>query len=460
MPVRLRDYLEDFEDLEVAHAAYLADLISRATQSGEADSLYHIAHRAVVNLQSLVRHVSEAFERGYAPAAMAATWRSDAKVFIGDADKRFWTQRVGNKQAIMLDLDLLCRLVLFVYFVGLDREEDVVAEGLAAFVLLSFVVPRDEDFRVQDLMWAVARRDARLINDIFTRIGEFILYHEIGHSYTAEYGKGFVQIVFEIPAETSVDRIGSTRYHPDGPIYNLLASTEHRTGILLMTPSCEHWMNEFGPDVFALYADLLAFTDKRPNARDLERVAEGLTVWQLLLWAVGNRESFMLAHSGSSDFVSHSHPAAHIRMDVVVHHLDHMADEYAPEWRSPALGNLRLSYESIWASDLASILILAIDYVRYAFDEEGPDINVGRVQTFTGEPVPYRPSALSRFWEQFLDPLVVAIRLKGWDKAVDDQLDEHRAYLSTFRVNDEPVLLKLGARLRKIGVRLISEERT
>ncbi|AOY97587.1 hypothetical protein BKK79_37260 (plasmid) [Cupriavidus sp. USMAA2-4] len=461
MTVRLRDYLEDYGDLVSAHDAYLADLISKAAESGVSDSTHHLAHRAAVSLQSLVRRVSGAFEQGHAPAAMIATWRSDARVFVGDAGKRFWTQRVDGNNAIMIDLDLYCRLVLFVYFVGLDRDEDVVADGLSALLLLSIVVPRDEDFpRLQELMKAVAQRDSRLINDIFMRVGEFIVFHEIGHSYTAECGHDFVQVAFEISPGTSVDHIRNVRRHQDGPIYNLLEAPNRRTGVLLMAPSCEPWTDEFGSDVFALYANLLAFTHERPNARDLERVAEGLTVWQLLLWAVGSRESYTHVISGTSDFMSHSHPTAHIRMDIVVHHLDHMAEEYAPEWLSPALGKLRSSYESIWASDLASKLSQGVEYVRYAFDEDGPEINVGRTWTFTGKPVQCHPSTLSRLREQFLDPLLEKIELKGWDKAVDDHLDEHLAYLRTFGVNEVPTLLQLGMRLRKIGVRLISEDRT
>ena len=82
------------------------------------------------------------------------------RVFVGDAGRRFWTRTVGCRVAILIDFDLVVRLVLFAYMVGIDKDEDVVAQALASVLLLSIVVPRDEEFsRILELLQAVAGRE-------------------------------------------------------------------------------------------------------------------------------------------------------------------------------------------------------------------------------------------------------------------------------------------------------------
>ena len=100
-----------------------------------------------------------------------------------------------------------------------------------------------------------------------------------------------------------------------------------------------------------------------------------------------------------------------------------------------------------------------IEFVRYAFDEDGPHINIGRIRTFTGSPVPYVPSALSKIGTFFLGPFLAATERVGWDRAVEDRKSDHIKYFETFRLNDRPIMMELGQRLRLIKLRLISEDR-
>jgi hypothetical protein len=458
MPLELREYLEDYDDLTAAHEAYLSDFAS-LEKSG--NRLAGIALRFAGALQDNVQRLNESVSAGYAMPALNSHWHSSALIFVGNAGTKLFTKRVGRSDAVLIDLDLVLRLVLMIFVVGLDRKDDVAADGLAAFLLLSIVVPREEEFPyIYDLLECFAGLNGRLLNDIFALVGDFVLYHELGHLYAKQYPTDFLRIAFEIPPELpiSAETVSSIRMHPEGAIYNQIESPGAANGILVMAPRFEHWKSEFAADIFASYADVCAGAKAKPKATDLERWASVLTCWQVLLFALGNRQQYMrwIAGDDAEDF---SHPVAPTRMDVLIHHVNSLAETFAPEWQSSALTHLRAQYESLWASDLKTLLMDAIEYVRYAFDEDGPDINVGRIHTFTGGPVPRNPSQLSKLGQLFLSPFLSTVRQIGWDSAVRKSRGEYTKFFATFRLNEKPICLQLGKRLRKVNMRLISEDR-
>lgn len=456
MPVDLQQYLEDFDDLRVAHEAYLNDC-RKLEQGGSSQA--GIALRLAMALQEKVKRLSQAVTNGHAAGVLCQEWRSDALVFVGDARKKLSTRRVGGCDAVLIDLDLFLRLALLVYVIGLDRENDIAAEGLAAFLLLSIIVPRDEEFpHIDSLLQVFASSNARLVNDIISLTGNFILYHELGHVYARQHPTDFLRVTFQIPPgiRPSPETVKSIRIHPEGIIYNQIDASGTANGILVITPRFQHWRAEFAADVFAAYADVLAGAYAKPRALDLERWASCLTCWQVLLLALGYRQQYMQAIAGDDNF---SHPVAAARIDVLIHHINFLAETFAPQWRSPALGMFNAQYQSLWATDLKKLMQDGIEYVRYAFDEDGPEINVGRIRSFTGGPVPHVPSALSKLGEHFLGPLLLDARRIGWDKAVQNRRKEHIKYLETFRLNGRPICLQLGKRLRDVNIRLISEDR-
>jgi hypothetical protein len=184
-----------------------------------------------------------------------------------------------------------------------------------------------------------------------------------------------------------------------------------------------------------------------------------LVCWQVLLFAIGGRQAYMrsIAADKATDF---SHPAAHARVDILVHHLNFLAEQFAPEWVSPCLPLLQAHYESLWAEDLAQLVNDGIEYARYTFDEEGPHKNVGRVRSFIkGGQIRFVPSTFSKLERFFLAPLLLEAEHVGWDAAIQSRVQEHMQYLETFRLNDRPIILQLGRRLHDVNIRLISEAR-
>jgi hypothetical protein len=381
---------------------------------------------------------------------------------VGNARSKLSAQTIAGHTAVLIDIDLVCRLVLFIYFVGLDSEDDPAADAIAAFLLLSIVVPRDEDFpRLAELLMVAARQNGRVLNDLMSIVSHFVLYHELGHAYTTQHGSAFLRMGFSIPSgvEVSPEVVQSIRFHQDGGIYNKIDLPGRENGLLLVSPEFEHWKSEFAADVFAAYANILAGTSAKPFAADLERFASALTCWQLLLFALGHRQQYMRAISGAAATADFSHPVAAARIDVLIHHINYLAEDFDPEWQSPTLSLFHAQYERLWGSDLEAMLLDGVEYVRYGFDQNGPHVNIGKVTTFTGGPVPFTGSALEKLGQYFLDPALLDAERLGWDQAVRSRSQEYVDFFNTFRVNDEPIIIQLGARLRAIHLRLISEDR-
>jgi hypothetical protein len=461
MPIDLRPYIEDHDCVEAAQAAYLADL-EAAIAKGHGTA--RMAHALATGLQHHVERLNEAFVRGDVPRSLAADWRADAKVFVGNTGTRFWRGKLAGRSAVMIDLDLVIRLVLFTYLVGIDTDEDdVTAHALASFLLLSLVVPSDEPFPlIEELLGVAAARDGRVINDLFSIVGDFVLFHEIGHAYAMACGTRYVRVRFALPdgIEATPERIQNVQLHPDGPILNCIPSYDEVGAMLIMAPAYEHWMNEFAADIFAAYAAVLAPASGRPGAADLERFADTLACWQLPLFAMGWREQYLRRSAGDVESVRHSHPAAHGRMDVIALHFNFLGDEFAPEWRSPAMGRFLEHYQSLWASDLAQLLAEGIEYVRYAFDEEGPHLGHADRYLASGDPLPFTPSAMVKLKRHLLEDFLHDAQTLGWDQAARLNRDRHTNYVQTFRLNDRPILLELGRRLHSIPLRLTSEDRS
>jgi hypothetical protein len=182
----------------VAHRAYLSDCSALQeagnSQAGTALSL-------ATGLQRNVKRLNQAIASVYAAGMLDPKWGSNAFVFVGKARKKFFTKTVGHNDAICVDLDLILRLVLLIFLVGFDREKDVTAETLAAFLLLSLVVPRDEEFpHIDGLLNCFAALNGRLLNDRFSIAGNFTLYHELSHTYVNGHSADFLRVAFEIPA--------------------------------------------------------------------------------------------------------------------------------------------------------------------------------------------------------------------------------------------------------------------
>jgi hypothetical protein len=66
---------------------------------------------------------------------------------------------------------------------------------------------------------------------------------------------------------------------------------------------------------------------------------------------------------------------------------------------------------------------------------------------------------MAKLHKNLLEPLLIRSAELGWDAAVRERQGENSAYLETFRLSDEPIILKLGKRLHEVNVRFISEDR-
>ncbi|CAD6549733.1 hypothetical protein LMG27952_04895 [Paraburkholderia hiiakae] len=460
MTVKVRSYLEDFGDVKAAYAEYIADL-QQGEEAGDVTS--GICARLSLLLNSRVHDLNQRFARGEVPKCLDARWTVEAYVFVGDADGKFFTVRQGSQIAVLIDADLLLRLVAFIYLVGLDREDDQIAQCLSAFMLLSIVVPRPEPIEFMgELLAATSREKQRVLNDIFVATSSFLVFHELGHSYGEATGtiRPHLKLSFGLPEGLAdPDSVQSLKYHADGTLYNRLDIPGTTTGMLVINPVFEHWRDEFSADAFAAYAHVLTSSDGRPGRGSLDQLASAIECWQLVLFAIGSRERYVRAISEVREIESVSHPQDHVRMDVLAHHLDHIALDFVPDWQSHAVGLLHIHYQSLWAADMRSLLDDGVEYVRYAFDEDGPHINDGRLRTFTGQPVRYSPSALSKLKAEVMDPFLTRAEQIGWDKAVSERQKEDCWFFGTFKLNGVPIILKLGRRLRDVGVRLISEDR-
>src|SRR4051812_43321987 len=86
MPLPLDKYFEDFDSLEEAHRAYLGDL---GTMGGDSFAEPSLALRLAIGLQAHVDLINQAFAQGYTSRDFLPQWRTDAKVFVGDARKCF-----------------------------------------------------------------------------------------------------------------------------------------------------------------------------------------------------------------------------------------------------------------------------------------------------------------------------------------------------------------------------------
>jgi hypothetical protein len=455
--VSVREYIEDFDDVADAHAAYIADL-TQAAAGGDGPA--SIGLRLVQSATSKIECLDRALT-GRRPRFMALDWSPKAHVFVGTVGARFSTERRGEEVAILLDQNLLFRVALYVALVGWNRDDDVVAEGLSAFLLMSIIVPRDEAFpSLQALLEVTARENSATMNDIVDVVLSFILFHELGHSYVEAHGSGFVQMRFSTGGEFDPAHIRSVRYHPDGTIYNNVPLAGSANGLLVVDARFSTWAPEFASDVFALYATLLASNSTLAWRHRLDWVTSCLDCWQLLLFALGRRQDYMRAISEEAPSAEFSHPAAHARVDLMIHHLNALAEEFEPEWESEALTLLRNHYMALWDKRLRSLLDDATEYVRYGFDGSGPNLNVGQVWSFAKNlPVPHVPTAYEKLQAHFLEPFLAGAEARGWDGAVSADAAEHRVYLETFRLNDQPIVIMLGKALHDLGIRFISEPR-
>lgn len=452
--IRPRQILEDCDDIAMAHKAYMTQL-SRAGADGDVMSTFAASLSAA--LTEKIRRLDGAFECGHASPALDPSWRSSAYVFVGDTAQQIFTTRFNGKAAILLDFDLICRLVLLMYFTGLDTAEDETAGGLAAFMLLTIVVPRTEPLPFMlPLLTEIAGEQGRLVNDLISIASSFLLFHELGHSYVAAGDRHHLRISF-VPTDGPTfdkDAVTPIRLHAEGPVYSVYRAPGSNDFRLLMDSRFGHWKDEFSSDVFAAYAHLLS-GQSPPDALDLEHLAASLTCWQLLLFALGRRERYLRATAGQPHDASMSHPPDHLRIDVLVWHLECMAQEHAPQWRSGALALLKRHYESIWAVDLASLVNEGIEYVRYGFERSGDN---PREQSFALGPVPANPSAIEKMNENLMGPLLADARDSGLSEAMKARRSEDRAYLRTFKLNGEPILMTLGERLRQVGIVFTSED--
>jgi hypothetical protein len=212
--MRINEFIDDFDSPIEAHEAYLKELRELAKHG---DFLPDFTLRVVEWAQDELTRLDQAFHAFGRPKAFNQNWRPRALVFLGDAGHRFYTRELNDLTIIALDLELLCRLVLFLFFVGREDEDDVVSQALAVFLLLSIVVPRKESFPcVEELFRSCSQINARVTNDLFTIIFRFILFHELGHSHNTDCGWGYLKVAFEVPPNTTADTVNSIRFHSQG----------------------------------------------------------------------------------------------------------------------------------------------------------------------------------------------------------------------------------------------------
>jgi hypothetical protein len=454
--LKVRHYLEDYDDPAEAHAAYLADLTARRKAG---DRAAYIAEIIVTAMADHADRLRAAFARDAVWKDLGGPWHpARTLIFVGDNGGRFTNRDFGLDVALCFDLDRLLRLVLFAYTVGFDGA-DVMAQGLASFLLMSVAVPRNEPFpdivRVFD---AAAAHAPRVLGDLISIVGDFLLFHELGHTYVRHRGDDFLKVIYELPADLAPtpDVIRDIRLHDTGPVFNGIDRDGTQNGVLLVHPKTRHWREEHACDVFAMHALLAASADDQPGHRELDYLADILTVWQLVLFALGTQQDYLLRIDGASD-ADFDHPRGHMRLDIMIFHINYFAEAFAPDWTSPGLTRFKAHYDQLWSKDLQTLIGTGIELVRYAFDEEGP--HRSELQTFTGAPAPPRGSALARFHEFALGPFLDTVRATTWSGATLELRSKLSEHLRSWTVNDQPVLAQLGIALHDVGIRLISEGR-
>lgn len=448
--LKLTPFFEDYEDLQAAHAAYLGAL-DRLVDAEDDEAT--LCRNLVKLCEAKLQLVQSAFKGGQVPPHLGQEWPHVVSVFIGEAGgSKFYTFARGAQSAIVIDVDLLVRIALFIYFTGLDEDEETVSGAIAAVMLITVVVPRREAVPFSlDLLDAVAREAPRLVNDLIRVVAHFIFLHELGHIHVAKRRFEHLRVSFGLPEGVSRGDVSSTRFHSTGPLYNI----DKQGATLIVHPCLASWREEMACDVFAAYADVL-LGDKLPDAARLDQFAASLTAWQLVLFAVGWRQQYMRATSTSAPEEADGHPTAHIRMDVLVRHIEHVAMDFAPDWRSGAVTTLQESYESLWALDVRPLLDDAIDYCRYSFD---PSHAGDGWKSFTADGErPSSPSALAKLEQYFVRPMLERAKSESLTMAMRETHRNEPDYLATYSFNSRPILVELGRRLRKVGIRFVSED--
>jgi len=117
MVIRVRDFIEDFADIQEAHRTFLSECAAMD------DFLGRVAYRLTTGLQQRIDDLNRGMQMGHAPAAIDPAFQIDAYVFVGDVGT-LSTRQKGERVAVLIDLDLILRLVLFVWLVGWDDDKD------------------------------------------------------------------------------------------------------------------------------------------------------------------------------------------------------------------------------------------------------------------------------------------------------------------------------------------------
>jgi hypothetical protein len=140
-----------------------------------------------------------------------------------------------------------------------------------------------------------------------------------------------------------------------------------------------------------------------------------------------------------------------MRIDSLVHHIEKLALDFAPDFRSSSVGLLQKQYQKTWSSSFFQKWADATEFVFYTIDNEpiAPG-EEGRPHPLTGER--YWPGVMRRLLEDFATPAVRLITTRpdreveiAWDLALRD-------FNNTCKSGGRCVMDDLAGEIQGIGV--------
>lgn len=461
MPVLLAEYFEDFQNSEDAYCAYLRDLEELARHGSISTVL--ALHNAKC-LQEHVDRLNEAFEIGKPSSKFSPDWRCQTKVFIGDAKGRQYTRFIGTDRVVALDWTSIVKLVLLIYWIGWDGE-DTLAQGLSAFLLVSYVVDQSDDFpHVEEILSVLHSHNSRLIGDLTSLVGDFLLFHELGHIYCDQKAPDFLSIKFITPDSyhAGVWRISDTPIYNGCSLFNYEVSEDgSQVGAILIDAEFVDWREEFACDVFAIHGLLYASSEEDIRDNDIAYVCDAISIWQVILWIIDWKQRMSLKQKSDAAIPQLSHPPSKLRFDFLIYHTFKLAAEHLPPEVNIPLGMAFQHAATIWGKDMEKVMAETIEYSFYGFDEDSDRVNVGKLHSFVADGhIPYHPSAFEQIRRQILQDFIPNATASGWDNASKEIQPRFKQFIDTYKLNERPIVRELGEQLHEIGLRLVSEDRT
>jgi hypothetical protein len=391
-------YLEDYAHAAEAARAFQEDMAVEAA-SGNISAAINLTLLRNVHDVLLAYRQTPQFKSGWGHLNPGVF---DCEPIIAESGGRLEVIRFNCGQVVLIDRNLFLSLILFTYFVGKSSQGDTYSL-MATWLFINLTFQQSCKLDYLDELFLVALESERLtLSSIITSCSSFLIGHELGHLYEQVNGAQSIAegIVFESDGFIGIDTQTETsiKLHEDG---NLWSSYKNLDGkeVLLIPERYEHWKVEFVADIHAVYFKLLLEAEGKPNSHHLEKLMHHLTVWQMFLYALSFRQALRSQ-------ASETHPPPSARMDVLVWHVNQLAEDVDPEWRSPALWHLQQQYQRIWSKKNRELFEDLRLYINFTIDAHCQG-RVGRNwESFVlNGAVPLNDGVLEKFARLVLEPI-------------------------------------------------------